>query len=587
MSANEFQTMPPLSENAKAMLTKQFDNYLFFEIVKKGVRKYTCTACKKTFERGVAVMQRTTTPQDRMLWHAKHREFNDCPLCGTKSETINIKITKPTKIHTYIHTCVFSANSPDDVWIRCFNHWQEFDDSLKANCGFYEVMRYHLQPGKAESWDRYSNGWHKNKIHHDAFVWNHGTYCEKYDYSFYEDGIPLSATFLKYNGYKYSTTAPCVKYLCWYAIHPQIEMLSKLGHYGLLCQMLYHNSDCKSIIDWSAKKPWELYRMSKATYTAWCNKYYMDMDILKLFHYIKGSTNKDLKLAKRICDFNTNIKNAKKMVRMARQYNTTCKDIMHYCEKVSQNSAGACWQCPGITVREAYQTWLDYLNMAEVIGTNKTISVFPADLKAAHDRLVVSHKYHCEQMTLAELKETAKTKAVSLNKKFPKVDKIYGAIHDKYAYSNDMYSIVVPQNMEDVVLDGLVLDHCTNKADLYYDRISCKESFILFLRKTKTPDKPWYTLEVEPNGPVRQKRSTGDKQYPDLEAAIPFLKEWQKVLSERLTKSDRNLAKKSQQLRKEGYAELKRTKKIIHYGEFAGKLLADVLEADLMEVETA
>ena len=45
----------------------------------------------------------------------------------------------------------------------------------------------------------------------------------------------------------------------------------------------------------------------------------------------------------------------------------------------------------------------------------------------------------------------------------------------------------------------------------------------------------WYTLEVEPGGTVRQKRSYNNDQYADLEDAKPFIAEWQQVVQGRMT----------------------------------------------------
>jgi len=106
----------------------------------------------------------------------------------------------------------------------------------------------------------------------------------------------------------------------------------------------------------------------------------------------------------------------------------------------------------------------------------------------------------------------------------------------------------------------------------------------LFLRKTEQPDKPYYTLEVEPGGVIRQKRTEYDRQNKDIEEASEFLKEWQREIQKRITASDKKLADKSRQLRIESYAEMRKKKVKINGGLFQGKYLADVLEADLMEM---
>ena len=89
-------------------------------------------------------------------------------------------------------------------------------------------------------------------------------------------------------------------------------------------------------------------------------------------------------------------------------------------------------------------------------------------------------------------------------------------------------------------------------------------------------------MEVEPDGTVRQKRTYFDRQNPDIEEAKKFLLRWQKQLSRKLNKEDKILSLKSCDLRKEIEDLQKKKVKVNGFG-FTGKLLADILEEDLME----
>ena len=591
---DEFATLPPVSEKAKEEMADNFYHYLFFETIFKGCRRYTCSACGKTFERGEAVPLRTYNYNDVILYHAKHNSEQKCPLCGAKAEVKNLKICNRSKLAQFDHVAVFLANSPDDVWVRCFNYWKEYHIVTAGQRGMTEVMRYHLQPGKAEFWVRCSateNGWLKRKIFGEAFLWNHGLWTEKYPWYSYEDNMSISETFLKYHSFgeykhhgNYGGGVPAMKYMCWYAVHPQIEMLVKLGHWKTVDEMVFYNTDNKAILNWNARKPWDLYGLPKEVYDHWRKRYYGDMKTFKVYKAFKGKTVKDLKLAETALDFNhQSLRAAKRMSSLARRYGTTIKEIISYCEKVSAKSGGGCWHCPGIASVEAFNMWCDYLDMAHGAKADKNLVVFPSDLKAAHDAFIITANFRKNKLSMKQMKAHAEKRSEELRKKFPTVKKIYSRLQSKYAYTSGEYAIVVPKGIEDIVLDGLVLGHCTERTERYYDRIASKESYILFLRKADAPDVPWYTLEAEPNGTLRQKRTNGDVQLQDLNDALPFLKEWQSVVAQRLSKSDKALAKRSAQLRREGYAELRETKTVIHYGALAGKLLADVLEKDLME----
>ena len=72
-------------------------------------------------------------------------------------------------------------------------------------------------------------------------------------------------------------------------------------------------------------------------------------------------------------------------------------------------------------------------------------------------------------------------------------------------------------------------------------------------------------------------------QKKDIEQATEFLQKWQRVITARLTESDKALAAESRILREKEFIQLKKDRVIIHTGHLAGRLLADVLMADLME----
>ena len=136
------------------------------------------------------------------------------------------------------------------------------------------------------------------------------------------------------------------------------------------------------------------------------------------------------------------------------------------------------------------------------------------------------------------------------------------------------------------IKEGRMLHHCVGNdgaGERYYDRIERRESFIMFLRRAEEPEDPYYTLEIEPDGTVRQKRTLFDRQHEDIEQATEFLQKWQKVIAARLTGQDLKLAAQSRVLRNEEFIQMKKDRVVIHTGHLAGHLLADVLLADLME----
>ena len=99
------------------------------------------------------------------------------------------------------------------------------------------------------------------------------------------------------------------------------------------------------------------------------------------------------------------------------------------------------------------------------------------------------------------------------------------------------------------------------------------------------PDQPYYTLEVEPDGAIRQKRTVGNTQGKDFDQALSFILKWQNQLQDKLTDEIRLLSETSRKLRDVEFEELRKNKVRVRGGHLMGHLLADVLEDDLLEVE--
>ena len=225
--------------------------------------------------------------------------------------------------------------------------------------------------------------------------------------------------------------------------------------------------------------------------------------------------------------------------------------------------------------KELISTWNDYLCMANRLKMNTRLELFfkPKDLIASHD----------EAVKLSGGGEIAK-RAGEIAENFPDVDSICQSIKSKYEFADKKYQIIVPDKIEDIIVEGRVLGHCLDRSDIYFERIQKRESYIVFLRKAESPDTPYYTLEIEPGGVARQKRTTGDKQNKDFDNAKKFIRKWQQEIQHRLSSDDMKLAEQSAILRVEEFKELRKSQTKIWRGHLAGKLLVDVLEADLMEV---
>ena len=230
------------------------------------------------------------------------------------------------------------------------------------------------------------------------------------------------------------------------------------------------------------------------------------------------------------------------------------------------------------SIRQVLTTWKDYLSMARRVKMN-----VHDEIVYRASRLFQRHQELVEYIAQNRLSVTA----MELAEAYPYINDILPRLPEKYEFSDETYTILAPEKIEDILDEGQALHHCIDKKKEYFERINNQESYILFLRKTEQPDQPYYTLEVEPGGVIRQKRTEYDRQKKDIGEASAFLRKWQAVVQERLTKGDRDLAKRSRETRIESYTSMRRKKVRINGGLFAGQYLADVLEADLMEIPDA
>ena len=187
----------------------------------------------------------------------------------------------------------------------------------------------------------------------------------------------------------------------------------------------------------------------------------------------------------------------------------------------------------------------DYISIARKIGMDirDEIVYAPKNLKLRHDQLVDEYNRRKSEFEAQEMDE-----------KWPGAQEVLDRIKDIYNYQGDGWQI--------------------GASDRYYERIRTEETYILFLRRD--PKKAWYTLEIEPGGTVRQKRSEYNRQ-PDLDTVNEYLKEWQTEIKKRLKARDKQLAAQSAQQRAEEMEQLKN-------GTERNRQLFDLLMNDLMEV---
>ena len=203
---------------------------------------------------------------------------------------------------------------------------------------------------------------------------------------------------------------------------------------------------------------------------------------------------------------------------------------------------------PEMSAHSVISQYEDYMDMCKKLkkDTSDPMVYRPKELKRRHNEAVLEIEAN-----------SARLEAEEWSRKYPEVEKVLKEIKPKLEYKNDDYEIIVPQKTVDIVLEGRYLHHCVASSDRYFDRIKSHETYICFLRKVKEPDTPFYTIEVEPDGTIRQHRGAMDEE-PELDKVKPFLRDWQQAIKKRMKAEDKAHAKLSAIKREENIEELKR-----------------------------
>jgi DNA-directed RNA polymerase subunit RPC12/RpoP len=219
----------------------------------------------------------------------------------------------------------------------------------------------------------------------------------------------------------------------------------------------------------------------------------------------------------------------------------TLEQAMNYIERQRRESY------KGKSAKVVLEQYTDYIKMAIKLHKDVTDAMIykPRDLKKYHDEYVLEIE-----------RRAAEIKAEEYSEKFSEAEQVLGEIKDKFEYAAGDYFIIVPDRIVDIVTEGAYLHHCVGSTDRYFDRIKQHETYICFMRRSESPEEPFYTIEVEPGGTIRQHRGMFDEE-PEIEKVKPFLRKWQKEIKRRMKAEDYDRAAASKVLREENIAELK------------------------------
>ena len=183
------------------------------------------------------------------------------------------------------------------------------------------------------------------------------------------------------------------------------------------------------------------------------------------------------------------------------------------------------------TFFDTIRLYSDYLDMAWTLGADLKDEIIcrTSRLQEMHDRYAREKNANID-----------KYNAQSADKRFTKISEKYEENTEHFKYSKAGLTIMVPTCASDIQFEGKRQHHCVGASDRYLSRMNEGESFILFLRKEEAKEEPYYTLEVEYDGKVRQSYGAYDRK-PDWDKVEPVLIGFTRAIGKR-TQRERQMA---------------------------------------------
>ena len=374
---------------------------------------------------------------------------------------------------------------------------------------FCERRRYYMAPGRLASWKRSyghyncgifgfdyrQSGWESVGTAGEPNPADSCMTPQAGNGLYFAFGLEaLGASDLRYSAVEqYFVTEPgtlyrgLVTYLARYTRRPQLEMLVKLGHTGVIDAILEGNL-LGEVVNWRAKAPHTFFRLSKAEYKEW-KQAGGRIDLLRKWRAYDGKLT--------LPQF---------AGALAHIGSTYVGEVL----TVSERYGVSIGKITGYLDMSLTMTWLDYVRMGERVGLDfsRQDVLLPKDLRLRHDRLAEQIEYMDNVENLKKYRRRLKV------------------LRSRYELEAEGYLIRVPKTGAEIRTEGNALCHCVGG---YADRHMSGQTTILFLRSVDDPDTPLCTIEMRKDGvTIRQihgyRNDFGAKNPRELYAA--FLAVW-------------------------------------------------------------
>ena len=303
-------------------------------------------------------------------------------------------------------------------------------------------------------------------------------------------------------------------YLTTYMKYPQIEILVKMGMYGLVAEMIRIN-DSDMIADKEAESPDKFLGINK-THVKRIVKEQGNTLLIRA-----AKTEKELhaqwtddqisQLAEtniRKSDMESLLKymTITKLLNRIKKY-AKCGYAVERGEKITIQTDIA--RTAGI--------YVDYIKMRKNLGydLNNLIYQYPRDLNLAH-----------EEMVLETNEKELDKKLIEVEKNYPSIKKQYRKLQRRLHYQDKNYLIRPAKSATEIVMEGRLQHHCVG-GNNYLSQHDKGITYILLMRKKENPNMPYITVELDGGSShyIRQWYGAYDKK-PDKDEVQKWLDEY-------------------------------------------------------------
>ena len=486
-------------------INAMFDSYIFR---RESTGEIWTTCCR----------QYVTLSPDHEIWNEMHireprsdydndpvlKEKTPCPFCGCRGKVKDLKYTGQRKNLWAVRRFALLRWDGSALWAMCGEAKKDYSDigNLTGNPRINPTGQYRFgkeaveYATKAWYWTTWSD------MHRALYRdFDKKTVDEPFTYGT-EEGLGytvLGTDAIEKSPIKYCMSskflnhgAQTVKYIHLGFVYPrQVEMLVKAGMEEVVYDLAGRGVKHYTVLDWAATDPKKAFKVPRQAVKdflgqPWNNA--PEIAVLEHWKRFNRTEKVSMDLSKEIYDFFSRHWNARKA---AQRWGITLPRLYRYLDDQ--------WHC---NMAAACSAWSDYVDMAEKEGLalHRSDVLLPANLKERHDamveernRRIAEERRREEERRRRDQAAAKEREAMAREARGKEYAELRKKLERKYAWEADGYRIIVPDGEKAIEDEGRILKHCVAG---YAQRHVEGKTVILFMRKEKSPDKPWLTIEM-------------------------------------------------------------------------------------------